>query len=504
MRIAKLDVHEASSRIHAELQEDGTEPGHGLEPFLEPESVAVIGATERTGSWGSVTMEGLLGSKYPGRIYPVNRHAKSVYGIPAFPDVSSIPHCPELAILTIPEDSVEGVVRVCGEKGIRGITIITAGFGEVAKNGRTREDAIARIAKSYGMRILGPNVSGSFNLHKRFNATRSPSTHLIATPLAGISQGGYVFSDVLALGYARGMGVGKFVHTGNECDLQVTDFLDHFGEDPEVKGIIMYLETLRNGRHFLEVARHVATKKPIVVHKAGRTEGGSRAALSHTGAMTGHGRVYQGAFHQINIVQCPTMELLLPLGHALIERPPMRGNRVAIVTMGGSWGVALTDRLEEEGLKVPELSPALQRELGDLGIPARASVRNPVDIGATGFVQLSVESLVDMGRKMLSSGEVDALIFHGLGRPGVAGEKTHAGRKFFLQMEKEVMTGYDRLQTETGRPVIIGSTLSPWESQAVHDLNQVGVRIHHRVDEIALILSLMHGYWRRLQKGNLG
>jgi acyl-CoA synthetase (NDP forming) len=470
-----------------------------LKPFLQPESVAVIGATERPGSWGAGIMESLMDSKYPGRIFPVNRHAESVYGLRAYPQVTSIPDFVDLAILIIPEDSVEEAIRVCGRKGVKGITIITAGFGEATEIGRGREEAMARAARSYGMRLLGPNVSGTFNLHARFNSKRSHSRRLVATPLAGISQGGYAFSDLLAVGDAKGMGVGKFVHTGNECDLQATDFLEYFGKDPQVKGILMYLETLRDGRRFLEVARRVAEEKPVVVHKAGRTEGGSRAALSHTGAMTGRGEVYQGAFHQVNIVQSPAMELLLPLGHALIERPPMRGNRVAVVTMGGSWGVALTDRLEGEGLAVPELSPAVQQRLRDIGMPERASTKNPVDMGATGFTHLSVESLVDMGRIALSSGEVDALIFHGLGRAAMGTENSPIGKKSVLQMEKDVLAGYSGLQAELDRPVMIGSALSQWESPAVHDLHEAGIRMYHRLDEIALILSLMYRHWRKRQ-----
>jgi len=153
--------------------------------------------------------------------------------------VTSIPERVELAILVIPENSVEETIRACAEKGVKGITIITAGFGEVTQIGRGREEAMARVAKSYGMRILGPNVSGTFNLRARFNAKRSHSKRLVATPLAGVSQGGYAFADLLAVGEANAMGVGKFVHTGNECDLQVTDFLEHFGKDPQVMGILM-------------------------------------------------------------------------------------------------------------------------------------------------------------------------------------------------------------------------------------------------------------------------
>ena len=472
-----------------------------LNVFIEPKSVAVIGASERPGSWGSFIMEGLLAWHYPGKLYPVNRRSSAVYGLQAYPDVGSIPDPVELAVLTIPEDSVEEAVQECGAKGVKGVTIITAGFGEAMEGGRTREEAIANLARSHGMRILGPNVSGSFNLHARFNASASPAEHLVPSPLAFVSQGGYAIYDLLARGFGCGMGVGKFIHTGNECDLTVTDFLDRFGRDPQVRGILMYLETLRDGKRFMEVARRVARDKPIIVHKAGRTAGGTRAARSHTGAIAGMREVYRGALEQANIIICPSMELLLPLGHALIERPPMRGERVAIVTMGGSWGVALSDRLEEEGLVMPELSLPLQNRLRSLGMPARASTKNPVDIGAAGVSAFSVEALLEMGRMLLASNEVDALILHGFGRPGFIQEETSPARKIFLEMEKQAMRGYNRLQQEMGRPVILGCCLSSWESQAVSDLQREGVRFFHRLDEIAQILFRMHEYWRKTQAG---
>ncbi len=468
-----------------------------LNVFIEPESVAVIGATERPGSWGSFIMESLLAWKFPGKIYPVNRRSSTVYGLRAFPDIKSIPYPVELAVFTIPENSVEETIRECGEKGVRGITLITAGFGEAVEGGRDREEALTKMARAYGLRILGPNVSGTFNLPAKFNASASSAEHLFSTPLAAVCQGGYAIYDLLAWGSARGMGVGKFIHTGNECDLQVTDFLDHFGQDPQVKGIIMYLETLRDGRRFLEVARRVSREKPIVIHKAGRTKGGTRAARSHTGAIAGLQAIYRGALEQVNIILCPSMELLLPLGHALIERPPLRGKRVAIITMGGSWGVALSDRLEEEGLVVPELSSTVQTRLRSLGMPPRASTRNPVDIGAAGVSAFAAGALLEMGRQILSSSEVDALVLHGFGRPGFIREETPLGRKFFLGLEKQVMRSYNELQKETGKPVILGCRLSQWESQAIHDLQSEGLRIHHRLDEIAQILYGMYDYWRK-------
>lgn len=470
-----------------------------LNVFLEPKSVAVIGATERPGSWGSFIMEGLLAWHYEGKIYPVNRNSSTVYGLPAYPDVRSIPYPVELAVLTIPEGSVEEVVQDCGIKGVKGITMVTAGFGEAVEGGRSREEDLARMARSRGMRILGPNVSGTFNLPARFNASASPAEHLLATSLAAVCQGGYAIYDLLAAGFARGMGVGKFIHTGNECDLQVTDFLDHFRKDPQVQGILMYLETIRDGRRFLEVARRVARDKPIVIHKAGRTAGGTRAARSHTGATAGLKEIYHGALEQANLILSPSMELLLPLTHALVERPAMGGNRVAIVTMGGSWGVALCDRLEEEGLAVPELSLTTQDKLRSLDMPRRASTRNPVDVGAAGVANLPVDKIIEMGRVVVSSGEVDALILHGFGRPGLVREDSPLKRKMLLKMEKQVMRGYHKLQQETGKPVLLGSCHTAWESQAISDLQSEGIRIHHRLDEIAQILFRLYEYWEEKQ-----
>jgi len=467
-----------------------------LDAFLRPGSVAVVGATERPGAWGSFIMSGLLSLSYPGKIYPVNRQADQVFGIPASKDIGEIEGPVDLAVLAIPDESVEKEIRACSRKKVKGITIITAGFGETSTEGREKQEALARLARSNGMRLLGPNVSGTFNLHAGFNASATPADNILPTPIAAVCQGGYAFYDILSSGWTKGLGVGKFIHTGNECDLTVTDFLEYFGRDPEVKSIIMYIEAVRDGRRFLDVARAVTKIKPVVVYKAGRTPGSARAARSHTGALSGKREIYQGLFRQTGIITSPTMELLLPLGHALIERPPMRGQRVAIITVGGSWGVALTDALEEAGLSVPELSPKLQETLHSVGMPPRASTRNPVDFGASGLF-LSVDTPFALSREILSSGEVDALIVHGIGRPGMYTEDTPHEWKAFLDIEKEQIRSLNDLEKKTGIPVLIGSHHSPWESQVVCDLNKEGIRIYNNLHEIAQLLSLMYDYWRK-------
>jgi acyl-CoA synthetase (NDP forming) len=467
-----------------------------LNIFLAPKSVAVIGATERPGSWGSFIMEGLLSRPYPGHIYPVNHQAETVFGLRAYKGVDEIPESPELAIFTIPEVSVEETIRECGQKGVRGITIITAGFGEAVPEGKRREEDLVRLARSYGMRLLGPNVSGTFNLHAEFNGSAAPERHLTKNPIAAVCQGGFAFYDLLAHSYYRHMGVGMFVHTGNEADLTTTDFLEHIGPDPKVKVIIMYIEALKAGRRFVDVAGEISRTKPVIVYKAGKTPDAARAAQSHTGALAGSYGLYDGALGQANIVSSPTMELLLPLGDAMLERPPMRGKRVVILTMGGSWGVALTDALCAEGLRVPELSADLQTRMRQMGMPIRASVKNPVDIGASGLF-FNKELLIGLGQEILASGEANALILHGMGRPGMLDEHAPERLRLFLEINKEIVRGYVELEKDFGIPVLIGSIYAPGESQVTHDLNEEGIRIYDRLDEIAQILSRMYRYYSR-------
>jgi acyl-CoA synthetase (NDP forming) len=466
-----------------------------LDVFVKPRSVAVIGASEKPGSWGSFIMTGLTSVNYPGGIYPVNPHADNIFNLPAFRDIREIPDAIDLAVLAVPSENLEPLVTACGEKGVKGITLITAGFAETSQEGRERQASLTRLAASYGMRILGPNVSGTFNLTDSFNASSIPGHNLIEKPVAAICQGGYAFYDMLSVAGERNYGVGWFIHTGNESDVSMPEFLDYFGRHQDVKAIIMYIEAVRNGKLFLESAKRIKGGKPILAYKAGRTKGAARAAFSHTGAMAGDQKIYNGFFKQAGIIVCPTMELLLPVSHAFLERPAMKGRRVGIITIGGSWGVSLSDALEVNGLTVPEFSRSLQKSLRELGLPGRASVKNPADYGASGLF-LSQETPISMAREILASGDVDALVVHGIGRPGMHDMQTSPEMKIFLEIEKNQIKGICQLEQEFDMPVIIGSYYNQWQSQAVHELNREGIRIYNRLTEIAQMLRLMRAYQR--------
>jgi acyl-CoA synthetase (NDP forming) len=243
----------------------------------------------------------------------------------------------------------------------------------------------------------------------------------------------------------------------------------------------------------VETAKEVSREKPIVVYKAGRSTDSARAAQSHTGALSSDWRLYQGVFRQTNIIASPAMELLLPLAHSLVERPQIEGNRIAVVTMGGSWGVALVDCLAEHGLGVPEFSPAVQERLRGLGLIARASAKNPVDFGASGrFVD--TEFLISLCREILHSKEVDALVIHGFGNAGMNVEGSQT-LDFFHEVQIEQVVGIAALEKEFNLPVLFGNPHSQWESQVVNDLNQLGIRVYNRLSDIGVLLSGMHDYW---------
>jgi acyl-CoA synthetase (NDP forming) len=424
----------------------------------------------------------------------VNRGKDRIFNLPAYADIRDIQGTVDLAVIAVPAEGVEEAIRVCGEKGVRGVSVITAGFAETYADGDREQARLAHLARSLGMRLLGPNISGTFNLHAAFNTTPEHVDKLFKTPVGAISQGGFAFKDINAAGRHRHMGVGKFVHTGNEADLTITDFLELYGADAEVQAIAMYIEAIRDGRRFVETARRVTRTKPIVVYKGARSADSARAAKSHTGALSSDWQIYQGMFRQTGISVAPSMELLLPLAHGLIERPPMRGNRVAIITMGGSWGVALVDCLADYGLRAPEFSDALQQRLRGLGLSDRASARNPLDYGASGRF-LDTPFMVSLCREILVSGEVDAMVVHGFGREGMKDEADRKGADMFHEAQLNQLLNVSDLEADVGRPVLIASHHSPWESQTIHDINRKGIRVYNRLSDIGVLLSRLRDYW---------
>jgi len=426
-------------------------------------------------------------------VYPINRRAQTILGQPAYPTVSAVPGPVDLAIIAIPTAQVLETIHDCAAKGVKAGLIITAGFSEVRQDSRAEEQEMVAYARAHGMRLVGPNVSGIINLHYNLLAHPADRPYLYKTPVTFICQGAYAITDLAAHEASARRGFGKFLHTGNEADISVVDFLAYCEHDPETQAICMYIEGLRDGRRFLEVARRIAPYKPVVIFKSGVTADGSRAAASHTGALAGSAAMYRDLFRQAGLVQAPTFELCLKITHALMEMPRLRQPTIGIATMGGSWGVMLTDALGQRSLRVPELPAALQEEMRHLGMPERASVRNPVDFGAA-IGSVSAAARVQMVEMMLAWQGIGGVVVHGYGSAGFLPHDAPAAARQRFEEEKALLRSLHALQERYQKPVVLATAMTPLESQMVQELIAEGLRFQHRLDDAAAVLAALRDY----------
>jgi acetyl coenzyme A synthetase (ADP forming)-like protein len=345
--------------------------------------VAVIGASRTPGTIGYETLHNLLLGGFTGAVYPVNPHADSIHSVRAYPSVSDLPEAPELAIVVVPKEFVAPIVEECGEAGVRGLVVITAGFKEVGGAGVERERELLALVRRYGMRMVGPNCMGLLNLAPAIslNGTFAPSTPPRGT-IAFMSQSGAMGVTILDYAAEFGIGVSSFVSMGNKADVSSNDLLEYWREDPDVGVILMYLENFGNPRHFPLIARETTRKKPVIAVKAGRSRAGARAATSHTGALAAVDVATDALFAQCGVIRMDTVAGLFDAAMAFSSGPLPAGPHVAIVTNAGGPGIIIADACEATGLAVTPLSEESQARLR-IGLPEEASVVNPVDMIAS-------------------------------------------------------------------------------------------------------------------------
>jgi len=347
-----------------------------LDGLLFPRSVAVIGATPVAGKIGNVVFTNV--ANFPGEVYAVNPKYQEIAGKPCFPSVLDLPKPVDLAVVVIPAEGVSQVLRECGKKGIKNAVVITAGFKECGPEGAKRERELVQIAEEYGLNVLGPNVLGLISTRVGLNATFAPKGALPGS-IAFMSQSGAFCTSVLDWAWKEKLGFSHFVSLGNKAVLDESDFLAAFAEDPETKVIVAYLEGIKDGPRFMELARRISQEKPIVILKAGRAEAGARAVSSHTGTMAGSDHAYDTAFRQCGVIRARTVEELFDYAYILSRQPLPKGKRIGIVTNAGGAGVMAADAAEWEGLAVARLSESTLQALAGR-LPPEAAIYNPVDI----------------------------------------------------------------------------------------------------------------------------
>lgn len=349
-----------------------------LDYFFRPGSIAIIGASRDPHKLGYGVVRNLVEYGFKGSIYPVNRVANEILGNKCYASIDAIPDQVDLAIIVVPAKFVATALEDCGRKNIKRTIVVSGGFGETGKEGKTREKELSKIAQKYEMRIIGPNCIGTIDTHTPLN-----TTFVVGMPQVGdiafVSQSGAMVAAVID--WARGAGVGfsRIVSLGNQVDVNVTEMLQSVADDPQTKVITAYIEGLTKGREFMEAAEEIARKKPVVVLKAGYGKSGAKAVASHTGALAGSAEAYDAAFEHSGVLRAHTMEELFDWARALAWQPLPQGNKVAVLTNAGGPAILAVDILEKSGLHLAQISEETKKYLRPR-LPSAASVNNPVDV----------------------------------------------------------------------------------------------------------------------------
>jgi acyl-CoA synthetase (NDP forming) len=363
-----------------------------LDYIFKPRSIAVIGASDTFRKWGYLMVERPLKTGFKGPIYPINTTKREILGLPAYPSVHDVPGEIDLAVMATPTASVPGLLRECARKGIKGAVVITAGFAETGEEGKRLEQEMTAAAREGGIRLVGPNCMGIWSAAGRLslcfpNAPKSG-------PMAFVSQSGTFGVALATVANEKGYGLSKFISIGNQADLEAADYLEYLAGDDETKVIILYLEGLKDGRRFFDVARNVTKIKPIVVYKAGRSKAGARATMSHTASIAGSDRIFDSMCRQAGIIRVQESFHLFEVAEALATLPLPSGNRVAILGSGGQ-GVVGTDACSALGLDLPELDSETSGKINKL-LPAHApAAKNPIDFAGGGRTALEEARIIE-------------------------------------------------------------------------------------------------------------
>lgn len=381
-----------------------------VKALLNPSTVAVIGASKDPRKFSGTVIPNLIDGGFKGKIYPVNPRRTQILGLKCYPSVKDVPDGVSVACIVTPSRVVPRVVEECTEKEVKVSVIITSGFGETGAEGKKVQDEIMKIARRGGMRICGPNCEGFV----------SPVTNTWMTMYSGmkpklgnialVTQSGGIGEFILLHMRERGVGLSHWISSGNEIDIQISDYIKYFAQDPYTQVISLFIESVRDGERFKEAAELAAVmKKPIVALKVGKSEKANLAALSHTGALTGSDDVYTAVFKQLGVIRVFNLDELFKTPMALVWQPLLKGDRIGLVTDSGGIAGLLADALEDAGLTLPNLTDETLQKLREI-LPAAATPKNPLDLTAAVTPEQYCENVINSLGAVAGDNRVDAII----------------------------------------------------------------------------------------------
>lgn len=390
-----------------------------IKAFFQPKSVAVIGASRNPRKIGHIIVSQMLRAGFEGKLFPINPKASEILGLRAYSSVLEVEDDIDLAIISVPAQHTIEVLRECGKKGIMAAVVIAGGFSEVGN--RELEKKLVDEARKWEIRVMGPNCMGVYSPPSKVDMLFTPDEVLPRARrgnVAVLSQSGSLAAGLMTMLAKHEVGVSRFVSYGNAADVDEADLLEYLSQDEETKVIALYVEGLKDGRRFFEVAREVSPKKPVVVMKGGRSGAGTRAVMSHTGSLAGKEEIYEAALKQCGSIAVRTLEEFVDVCLCLATQPPAMGRSVGIITNGGGYGVVAVDSLEEQGLKILEIPDNVKEEL-EKKLPPFYSISNPLDLTGS----CTSEQYRAAIKAMLSSKEFDCLMIIALMSPPLLDRK---------------------------------------------------------------------------------
>jgi len=381
-----------------------------LTPFFEPKSVAIIGASAAPGKAGHELIRNIQANGYPGRLHPVNPKGGEILGLPVVRSIGELPDGIDLGLVVLPAEATPGAVRECAARGIRHVVLMAGGFAEVDEAGSQIQRELVEIVRDTGIRLLGPNISGHTSTPAAFTSAFFPLGRIPRGRVSVIAQtGNFATHTMKYILTGEHYGVCRVIGLGNKVDIDESDALEYLADDPETTAILLYLESFKRPARFLEVARPLTRRKPVVILKSGTTEAGRHAAVAHTAALAAEDRLVDGMLHQAGIVRVAEYSHLLLALKALSMLPLPQGNRVSFLAPSGALLVVLSDLCVRLGLEVPSLLPDTVRRLQEIS-PPYIRMRNPVDIWAAATVR-GVEFAYREGMEaVLRDPAIDAVI----------------------------------------------------------------------------------------------
>ncbi len=466
-----------------------------LSKILSPSSCVFVGPSNKPTSMGATLLCSCLLGGYKGEVFVVHPSEKEVFGIKVYKSILDLPKVPDLAVIVVPREVCIKVIEECGEKGIKHAIVVSGGFKETDEVGAHFEEKLNEVAKKYGIRFIGPNCIGVCNPLISFNTTPFDYVHIPGN-IGVASQSGTYLCQMFSYFARFGMAISRGISTGNEANIDICDCLEYMEEEDEVKACALYIEGIKRGDRFVEVAKRVSSKKPIVALYVGGTEAGKRSGLSHTGAIAGPSELYDGVFKQTGVIKVETIDELYGWSWALSTQPLPKSKRVAIVTNSGGPATSMADAAEKAGLSVPIFSNELQERIRRM-IPPTGSSKNPVD---TTF-SLDFETLLNkVPELVLSSDEVDGLLLFFV--PGIV-EYNERARIFeklmripFQRLKAFLINLGERLceiHKRYNKPIICASFYGR-ESDLVSYLQDHGIPVYSTPEKAAKAMGVLYKY----------